>query len=107
MTRLRICLMCVVNQLRLRKFKLNEAGLGRKQLIHRVRSIIKVVSSFSILLGDAPHLDRQCTVFGRTIPDAVTMRTINNIIQNWAQGQPWIVGTKEVSKSIASISSKE
>jgi cyclophilin family peptidyl-prolyl cis-trans isomerase len=59
------------------------------------------VSSFSILLGDAPHLDHQYTIFGHLVPDSITLQTIENITRNWSHTRPWIVGTREVTNSIA------
>lgn len=60
------------------------------------------VSSFSILLGDAPHLDNQYTVFGYVVPDAVTTKTIEKITGNWSAGRPWIEGARDVGASVAS-----
>ncbi len=53
-------------------------------------------TSFSILLDDAHHLDKQYTVFGHVIPDAVSVRTIANIIQLWNTRKPYVVGVREM-----------
>ncbi|MBY0357417.1 MAG: peptidylprolyl isomerase [Candidatus Obscuribacterales bacterium] len=60
------------------------------------------VSSFSIMLGNAPHLDKQYTLFGKLIADPVSVQTINNIIENWSKGpQPYILGLTEVQQPFA------
>jgi cyclophilin family peptidyl-prolyl cis-trans isomerase len=54
------------------------------------------VSSFSIMLTEAPNLDHNYTVFGRVIPDGTTVTTIQNIIKNWTTSRPWILRAKEL-----------
>jgi cyclophilin family peptidyl-prolyl cis-trans isomerase len=50
------------------------------------------VSSFSMILGDAPHLDRQYTIFGRAVPDEVTAKTLDKLFTTWAFETPWVIG---------------
>ncbi len=57
------------------------------------------VGSFSILLGEAPHLDHQYTIFGHLIEDAVTRRTIDNIARHWTESHPWIVGARDYDEA--------
>jgi len=54
------------------------------------------VSSFSVLLTDAPHLDGKYTVFGRIVPDAVTLHTLAQITQEWPANHPRIVRATEL-----------
>ena len=42
-------------------------------------------SSFSILLGSAPHLDHKYTVFGHACDDAETIKTLTKIEDEWAR----------------------
>jgi len=54
------------------------------------------VSSFGILLADAPHLDHQFTVFGYLIPDKETLATLNKIVSHWSsQPPPFIISAGE------------
>ena len=54
------------------------------------------VSSFSVLLGDAPHLDHKYTIFGRIVADTVTTATVQHIIEQWPNGHPWIIKASEM-----------
>lgn len=49
------------------------------------------VSSFSILLGDAPHLDNHYTIFGRIADDPITRATLDRIAHDWPARQPVIL----------------
>lgn len=61
------------------------------------------VSSFSILLSDAPHLDHNYTVFGYLIPDAASFQTLKNITEHWGKAPlPVITNALDMdSKSLA------
>lgn len=49
------------------------------------------ISSFSILLGPAPHLDGQYAIFGRVQDDEESRRTIESITGHWKSEQDyWI-----------------
>jgi cyclophilin family peptidyl-prolyl cis-trans isomerase len=62
------------------------------------------VSSFSIMLSDAPHLDHKFTVFGSLHQDAETMATIKKICDGWNPvQQPYI---ESVSGQMASVNSR-
>lgn len=52
-------------------------------------------SSFSIMLGDAPHLDDKYTLFGRLIPDEETLATMKHITEDWAKAHPYIKQIKD------------
>jgi cyclophilin family peptidyl-prolyl cis-trans isomerase len=49
-------------------------------------------SSFSILLGDEPHLDNKYTIFGKLSDDAETKATLAKLIVDWPT-HPFIVKT--------------
>jgi cyclophilin family peptidyl-prolyl cis-trans isomerase len=53
-------------------------------------------SSFSILVGDAPHLDHQYTIFGYVVPDAETVQTMDRISRGWTTVHPYIMSVKEL-----------
>ena len=40
-------------------------------------------TSFSILLGDSPHLDKKYTVFGHVVNDAESKKTIEKLQANF------------------------
>jgi cyclophilin family peptidyl-prolyl cis-trans isomerase len=86
----------------------NGNGLHKQWVLSMARydATDSAVSSFSILLGDAPHLDHQYTVFGQVIPDAETLATIEAIKKHWSEGHPFILSSQEVSKSLASNEQK-
>lgn len=48
------------------------------------------VTSFSILLGDAPHLDGQYTVFGHLLADPATLATMDRLLRDFRPGKDWI-----------------
>jgi peptidyl-prolyl cis-trans isomerase B (cyclophilin B) len=54
------------------------------------------VSSFSIILADSHHLDKKYTIFGRVIPDAVSVRTIDKITEKWRKEHPVIITAKSM-----------
>lgn len=58
-------------------------------------------TSFSILLADSPHLDKQYTVFGYLDSNDESLKTIDSIVSNWNLVQPTILGARELDKSIA------
>jgi cyclophilin family peptidyl-prolyl cis-trans isomerase len=47
--------------------------------------------SFSMLMGSAPHLDHQYTIFGKVIDDPATTATFAKIETNWDPHKYWIV----------------
>jgi len=49
-------------------------GMGRGDEVNS-----EAVTSFSIFLGDAPHLNGKYTIFGRIVPDTVTIATLDRI----------------------------
>ena len=55
------------------------------------------VSSFSIMLGDAPHLDKKYTVFGRLVPDEVTIQTLDRIAHEWNNQPAHILNATELA----------
>ncbi|MFN8555051.1 MAG: peptidylprolyl isomerase [Candidatus Obscuribacterales bacterium] len=73
-------------------------GLNKKWALTMARSHAEdsAVSSFSILLDNAPHLDHQYTVFGRLIPDAVTTATMKRMIATWTKAHPYIISAKDL-----------
>lgn len=52
------------------------------------------MTSFSIMLRDAPHLDGKYTVFGHLDDDAETKQTLERITSDWEAEQPAIVSAK-------------
>lgn len=54
------------------------------------------VSSFSIMLGNAPHLDKKYTIFGHLEADAQTTKTLSTITQQWNQKHPIIIGARQI-----------
>ncbi len=73
-------------------------GLNQKWALTMARSRAEdsAVSSFSILLDNAPHLDYKYTVFGRLIPDATTVATMKKMMQTWEQSHAYIVSAKDI-----------
>lgn len=53
-------------------------------------------TSFSILLGDAPHLDTKYTIFGAVLPDQDSASTLDRIAKGWHTRHPWIVTVEEL-----------
>jgi len=53
------------------------------------------VSSFSILLDQAPHLDSEYTIFGHVLDDAETNETLERIASGWPGKKPVIVSASE------------
>ncbi len=54
------------------------------------------VSSFSMLISDAPHLNNKYTIFGRIVLDPITSKTIQQIKDQWPTSHPWIIKTSEM-----------
>ncbi|MBX9685269.1 MAG: peptidylprolyl isomerase [Candidatus Obscuribacterales bacterium] len=50
--------------------------------------------SFSILLGEAPHLDHQYTIFGKVVADAESVETCQRICEEWPQRKAEIISNK-------------
>lgn len=59
------------------------------------------VSSFSIMLADAAHLNDNYTIFGRLVPDDVTLQTISAIQRAWGQDHAYIISASEKSQQTA------
>lgn len=54
-------------------------------------------TSFSILLADAPQLDREYTIFGYLADDQTTSATLARMTKTWSSAKrPWIVSSKEI-----------
>jgi cyclophilin family peptidyl-prolyl cis-trans isomerase len=90
-------------------------GLNEKWALTMARSHAEdsAVSSFSILLDNAPHLDHRYTVFGRLIPDAMTVATMKKMVTTWDKSHhPYIISAKDVhtggsgdSKDVSTLAS--
>lgn len=59
------------------------------------------VSSFSIMLGNAPHLDKQYTLFGQLVDDDTTRQTMNRIISAWGPVNPFVIGVRDFTSPVA------
>ncbi|HEY9760208.1 MAG TPA: peptidylprolyl isomerase [Oculatellaceae cyanobacterium] len=83
----------------------NGKGLHQKwalSMAHLDSDPNSATSSFSILLGDAPHLDHKYTVFGHVIPNAESKATIAKITNDWQVKHPHVVSAKpESNNSVA------
>ncbi|MBX9878493.1 MAG: peptidylprolyl isomerase [Candidatus Obscuribacterales bacterium] len=55
------------------------------------------VTSFSIMLGEAPHLDNKYTIIGAIVPDNVTVRTLEQMQKNFSVMHPFIMGVRDIS----------
>lgn len=55
------------------------------------------VTSFSIMLGDAPHLDHKYTIIGSIVPDKVTLHTLEQMQNNFSITHPFIMGVRDIS----------
>jgi cyclophilin family peptidyl-prolyl cis-trans isomerase len=76
----------------------NDKGEHKKlalTMAHGDEDANSAVSSFSILLGDAPHLDHKYTVFGHVLGDQETTATLQKIAQQWAKSQPTILSVED------------
>jgi cyclophilin family peptidyl-prolyl cis-trans isomerase len=84
-------------------------GLHKKYALTMARcgADDSAVSSFSILLEDAPHLDHHFTVFGYAAQDKVTMDTIEKITSKWSDKLPYIVSAKDVAGGKSMLASSE
>jgi cyclophilin family peptidyl-prolyl cis-trans isomerase len=79
------------------EISLKKSGLHKKYALTMGRwdeAPDSAVSSFSILLGDAPHLDHCYTVFGYLVPDKVSLATISAMQLNWSKEKPKILRTE-------------
>ena len=57
------------------------------------------VSSFSILIGDAPHLDHEFTIFGEMVKNASSLKTIAKIEKDWQSDKYWVTKNNKVKYS--------
>jgi cyclophilin family peptidyl-prolyl cis-trans isomerase len=76
----------------------NGLAAHKKWMLTMARDVApdSAVSSFSVLLGDAPHLNKKYTVFGRLLPDDVTLGTLDRITREWETSHPWIIKATEM-----------
>ncbi len=81
-----------------------EVSAQMKGLVSHTRGVLTMarwedphsaVSSFSILLGKAPHLDNDYTIFGHVLDDAVTRETLERIADGWPSKKPAILSASE------------
>lgn len=81
-------------------------GLNKKWSLSMARSHAEdsAVSSFSILLDNAPHLDNKYSVFGRLIPDSVTVATIKKIMTTWEKSHAYLISAKDIGTDHSSSS---
>jgi cyclophilin family peptidyl-prolyl cis-trans isomerase len=70
---------------------------GALSMAHYDNDPASNTSSFSILLGNAPHLDKKYTIFGYLANDQDSQATINKIKAEWPK-HPYVVKTISVSK---------
>jgi cyclophilin family peptidyl-prolyl cis-trans isomerase len=89
-------------RLKLRRLPLEVSTQKANQLSHHkyVLSLAhydggpdSAVGSFSILVGDAPHLDHQYTIFGEIVEEPATLETLAKIENNFAPNKYWVTGT--------------
>jgi cyclophilin family peptidyl-prolyl cis-trans isomerase len=59
-------------------------------------------TSFSIILGDSPHLDHKYTVFGHVVQDPESLATLDKITEEWTQQHPFVLSVKSEPNKIAS-----
>ncbi len=52
------------------------------------------VSSFFILMQDAPHLDHGYAIFGKLGEDPATLETLSKIGNDWNPDKYWVIATK-------------
>ena len=52
------------------------------------------VSSFSIMLGDAPHLDGKYTIFGHIVSDDESLQTLDRLLREFRPSGHWIRGAR-------------
>ncbi len=74
-------------------------GLNQKWALTMARSHAEdsAVSSYSILLDNAPHLDTKYTVFGRLIPDAITIATMKKMMATWETSHAYLISAKDIN----------
>lgn len=58
--------------------------------------LLSNTTSFSILLGNAPHLDKKYTIFGRLSDDKENQKTLEKMKAEWPK-HPYIIKTLSVS----------
>ncbi len=63
------------------------------------------VTSFSIMLGDAPHLDNKYTIIGSLVPDKVTLHTLEQMQKNFTISHPFIMGVRDISDVLTTSAS--
>ncbi|MBX9769880.1 MAG: peptidylprolyl isomerase, partial [Candidatus Obscuribacterales bacterium] len=63
------------------------------------------VTSFSIMLGDAPHLDNKYTIIGSLVPDKVTLHTLEQMQTNFSISHPFIMGVRDISDVLTTSAS--
>lgn len=77
----------------LRRLPVESAGIHKKDVLSMARyeDTSSGISSFSILLGPAPHLDGKYTVFGHLGEDAETQATLTSLKRNFRPNEQIIV----------------
>jgi cyclophilin family peptidyl-prolyl cis-trans isomerase len=67
---------------------------GMLSMSRQADDLLDNTSSFSILLGDAPHLDTQYTIFGKLSNDPETQDTLKKLTAAWSAAKhPCIIRT--------------
>jgi len=56
-------------------------------------------TSFSVMLGEAPHLDGNYTVFGHILADEVSLKTLDRLLREFRPSSHWIRGARELAPS--------
>jgi cyclophilin family peptidyl-prolyl cis-trans isomerase len=81
-------------------------GLNKKWSLSMARSHAEdsAVSSFSILLDNAPHLDNKYSVFGRLVPDSVTVATMKKMMTTWEKSHAYLISAKDIGTDHSSSS---
>jgi cyclophilin family peptidyl-prolyl cis-trans isomerase len=80
-------------------------GLHKKyrlSMAHSDADPNSAVTSFSIVLGDSPHLDHKYTVFGHVVQDSESLATLDKITESWSEQHPFVVSVKLEPNKIAS-----
>jgi cyclophilin family peptidyl-prolyl cis-trans isomerase len=92
------------NQLKLLRRLPLEVSAQRRGVTSHERGVLSMarwddlnsaVSSFSILLDQAPHLDNEYTIFGHVLDDAETKETLDRIASGWPGKKPVIISASE------------
>lgn len=71
--------------------------LGALSMAHYDNDPSSNTTSFSILLGNAPHLDKKYTIFGMLAPEKENQKTLANMKAQWPK-HPYIIKTVTTSK---------